>query len=172
MDLNLGLTRSIIDECHAQKLLRNEAAYVLATPYWETNHTMQPVREAYYLLHQLGSEAAIEAWRKRNLRYWPWYGRGLVQLTWEPNYVKAQSKTGIRMHDHPDLAMDPVGAVKVLVTGMKEGWFTGRKLSDFIDLRHSDFFHARQIINRLDKASEIAHIADAYDDSLKAIGYD
>ena len=33
MDLNLGDTRLIIAECHAQGLLRNQAAYVLATTF-------------------------------------------------------------------------------------------------------------------------------------------
>ena len=49
-------------------------AYGLATAWWETNKTMQPVREAYWL---------SEAWRKPNLRYYPHYGRGYVQLTWK-----------------------------------------------------------------------------------------
>jgi len=54
---------------------------------------------------------------------------------------------------------------------MKEGWFTGRKLSDYMDLQHSDFLNARREINSMDKASLIASYAVQYDNDLKAIGY-
>lgn len=40
-----GCTRLIIEECKLQKLLRNEAAYCLATSMHETGATMEPVRE-------------------------------------------------------------------------------------------------------------------------------
>src|SRR5438045_92240 len=52
-------------------------AYGLATAWHETAAQMQPVREAYWL---------SEDWRKANLRYFPWYGRGFVQITWQANY--------------------------------------------------------------------------------------
>jgi hypothetical protein len=55
-------------------------ADALGTAFLETNHTMVPVREAYWV---------SEAWRKAHLRYYPWYGRGLVQCTWEKNYQRA-----------------------------------------------------------------------------------
>ena len=45
MNLNLGDTQDIISECKKQGLLRNQAAYVLATAYWETGRTMRPVTE-------------------------------------------------------------------------------------------------------------------------------
>lgn len=41
-----------------------------------------PVREAYYL----GEPEPAESWRRRNLWYYPWYGRGLIQLTHASNY--------------------------------------------------------------------------------------
>ena len=43
------------------------AAYALATSYHETAGKMVPVREGLN---------ASEAWRKKTLRYYPWYGRG------------------------------------------------------------------------------------------------
>lgn len=54
---------------------------------------------------------------------------------------------------------------------MIEGWFTGKKLSDYITLQKSDFKGARKIINGTDKDDEIAKIAKQYDDELKALGY-
>jgi predicted chitinase len=163
MDLNLGYTQTLIAESQAQKLLRNQCAYVLATSFWETAHTMRPVVEAYWL---------SEDWRQRNLRYYPWYGRGFVQLTWQANYQKAARELGVPFDQNPALALDPANAAKIAVTGMREGWFTRRSLNDFIDLQHSDFYHARQIINGMDRAQDIAAIAEHYDDDLKAIWVD
>ncbi|MBZ9894253.1 carboxypeptidase [Mesorhizobium sp. BR1-1-6] len=162
MDLSLGCTRLLIDESKRQGLLRNQCAYVLATAFWETAHTMRPVVEAYWL---------SEAWRKKNLRYYPWHGRGFVQLTWEANYIRAEKETGSPVHQNPQLALDPNVAATIAVTGMREGWFTGRDLDDFIDLQHSDFKGARAIINGRDKDDEIAAIARQYDADLKREGY-
>ena len=159
MDLELGYTRKLIDAAKAKGLLRNQTAYLLATSFWETAHTMKPVVEAFWL---------SENWRKNNLRYYPWFGRGFVQLTWKANYARAENELGVPFTQDPSLALDPDNAANIAVLGMLEGWFTKYKLDDFIDLQHSDFLHARQIINRMDKATEIAAIAQHYDDDLKA----
>jgi len=145
-------------------LLRNQLAYVLATAEWETNKTFLPVKEAYYL----GSKA--EAYRKK-LKYYPWYGRGFVQLTWKENYIKAGEKLGKDLITNPDKAMEPEIAAWVLVLGMKEGWFTGKKLSDYITLKTSGFTEARRIVNGTDKAKEIAALAKKHDKDLLAAGY-
>lgn len=169
IDLNLGLTQAIITECRSRRLLRNHTAYVLATAYWESGRTMQPVREAYYLIGKLKTEAAVESWRKNHLRYWPWYGRGLVQLTWEYNYFRAETELAEPFTKNPDLALLPENAVPILVLGMIEGWFTGLRLSDYITLRKSDFKGARHIINGRDRDDEIADIAKNYDEALKVL---
>lgn len=162
MDLNLGYTQAIIKEGKKHGLLRNQLAYVLATAYWETARTMKPVREAYWLSEQ---------WRKKNLRYYPWYGRGFVQLTWDYNYVKASKKLGIDFTKNPDKVMEPKASAEILVLGSKEGWFTGKKLSDYITLRKSDYWNARRIINGTDKASTIADLAKEYEKDLISAGY-
>lgn len=163
MNLDLGYTRTLIKEGQKAGLLRNQLAYLLATAYWETARTMKPVAEAYWVKN-------AETWRKKNLRYYPWYGRGYVQLTWEANYKKASEKLGVDLIKNKDLAMDPVIAAKIAIQGMIEGWFTGKKLSDYITLHKSDFIGARKIINGTDKDKEIAKIAQDYDVALKALG--
>lgn len=160
MDLNKGYTQLIINECLKEGLYRNQIAYVLATTYWETAKTMKPVREAFWL---------SEDWRKNNLRYYPWYGRGFVQLTWEENYIKAGKKLGLDLTTNPDVVMSPEVSARIAVVGMKEGWFTGHKLSDYITLYKSDFKTARKIINGTDKASVIASLAREYDKDLRGI---
>jgi hypothetical protein len=164
VDLNKGHTRALIAECGRQGLLRNQAAYVLATAFWETARTMKPVEEAYWIPN-------AAAWRKKNLRYWPWHGRGFVQLTWEVNYKHAAKELGAALDTNPALALDPDISTKIIVTGMREGWFTGKKLSDYITLQKSDFKGARRIINGTDKAQSIADLAKLYDADLKRDGY-
>lgn len=156
-DLNLGDTQAILHQCKQERLPVKEAAYVLATSYWETNKTMVPVKEAYWL---------SENWRKDNLRYYPWYGRGYVQLTWEDNYKKASKEIGVDLISNPDVALNPTVAAKILVKGMIEGWFTGKKLSDY-----NNYVAMRHIINGSDKANVIASIAQDYEKALLASGY-
>lgn len=144
-------------------------AYMLATAFVETAHSMQPVREAYYLA---GKVHDVEAWRKAHLRYYPWYGRGYVQLTWRNNYLKADKelRLGGALIQSPDLALEPKIAADVMFEGMKGGWFTGKKLSDYIAGTRSDYIGARRIINGSDRAVEIADHAGAFEAAVRA-GY-
>lgn len=162
IDLDLGDTRVIMSACMSQNLLRNQTAYVLATAYWETNRTMKPVEEAYWL---------SEEWRRKNLRYYPWHGRGYVQLTWETNYHKAKAETGVDMVSDPTLAMRADVAAQVLVVGCRDGWFTGKRLDDYITLQASNYRGARRVVNGTDKAAAIAEIAREYEAALVSTGY-
>ncbi|HSS56278.1 MAG TPA: hypothetical protein VLK79_16650, partial [Gaiellales bacterium] len=58
-------------------------AYCLATAWHETAFTMQPIIED-------GGESYL-----KSKPYYPWYGRGLVQLTWEDNYQKQDDKLAL-----------------------------------------------------------------------------
>lgn len=166
-----GLTL-FLDEAARRGTGRESLAYILATAWWETGRTMQPVREAFYI----GANA--EAWRKKNLRYYPWYGRGYVQLTWERNYRLAAKKLGVDFIARPDDVMIPRHAVRIAFEGMEEGWFTGKALDDCIDdidegdaedLR--EYTAARRIINGTDKAATIGKLALAFENALRAAGY-
>lgn len=161
MNLVLGDTRLILDACRKHGLLRNQAAYVLATAYWETARTMKPVRE-------YGGEKYL-----RSKKYYPYVGMGYVQLTWRSNYERASRELGVNFVKNPRLLLKPQYAAPILVVGMKEGWFTRgeKKLSDYITLQRSDFINARRIVNGTDKAHDIANIARDYDNELKRIGY-
>lgn len=162
MDMNLGHTQLIIEKAREAGLLRNQLAYVLATAYWETARTMEPVREAYWL---------SENWRRNNLRYYPWYGRGFVQLTWQRNYLHAGQQLDRDFITNPDAVMEPDASAEILVIGSRDGWFTGRKLSDYITLQKSDYIGARRVINGTDKARQIADLARAYEHELLGVGY-
>ena len=178
MDPNLGDTRLIIRTCERYGLLRNETAYVLGTTFWETAHTMEPVRETKADSDEAVAARLERAWKQGKLPwvrtpYWRtgYWGRGYVQLTHETNYARAGRELGIELVDEPFRALDPDIAVEVLVRGMKEGWFTGKKLSDYFSLQESNYRGARRIVNGTDKASAIAELARDYEAMLIAEGY-
>lgn len=155
-----GTMEAIRAECGVQGIgLNAQIAYVLATTQWETAQTFQPVREAFWL---------SEDWRKANLSYYPYYGRGYVQLTWQNNYAKYAQLLGVDLVGDPDLALEADNALFVLVHGFKTGTFTGRSITDYINRNQTDFVNARRCINGTDRATEIAAIAQTYLTTLSA----
>ena len=168
----------ILAECKRLGLLRNEAAYVLATAEHETGGTFKPVREAFAKTDAQAKSRLETAFKKGQLKwvktpYWRdgFFGRGFVQLTHEYNYKKAGEKLGLDLVKNPSLALKPEIAAQILVLGMKEGWFTGKKLSDYITIQKSSFKQARRIVNGMDRAAKIAALAVKHDKALKDAGY-
>jgi hypothetical protein len=159
MNLTLGDTNLIIKEASERGLLRNQLAYVLATAYHETAHTMKPVKE-------YGGEKYL-----KSKKYYPYIGRGYAQITWDYNYKKASQKLGVDFIKYPEKLLEPRYAAPILIDGMVYGWFTGKKLSDYITLIRSDFVGARRIINGTDKDSLIAEYAKRYNELLKTARY-
>lgn len=145
---------AILDEWERRKLtVTEQLAYMLATTFHETARTMQPIRE-------------IGGFRTR---YAPYYGRGFVQLTWKANYLKAGKAVGVDLVASPDRALELPIATAILFDGMIEGWFTGKKLGDYIlDAGHCDYVGARRIINGTDRAVPIASYAVAFETAIEA----
>ncbi|MFL6728068.1 MAG: hypothetical protein ACJ8FS_16370 [Sphingomicrobium sp.] len=129
---------------------------------------MEPVKEAFWL---------GEDWRKANLRYYPWYGRGFVQLTWEANYKRADDELNLggTLIADPDLALQPGIAAKILRLGMEQGWFTRKALKDYLPLSgragYDAYKEARRIINGTDKWDVIAKEAQSFEAALLAGGW-
>jgi hypothetical protein len=118
-------------------------AYMFATDYHETACTMVPVTE-------YGSQSYLQS-----KSYYPYIGRGFVQLTWEENYAKAGPKVDEDLVTFPDLALEPDIAAIIMFDGMEEGWFTAHKLADYFNEDEDDPWNARRIINGTDRATEI-----------------
>lgn len=153
------VVREIIRRSREKGLgMREQIAYILATVEWETNRTFKGVKEAYWL---------SEDWRRRNLRYYPYYGRGFVQITWRTNYEKYSRITGIDLVNKPDEALRPEVAIEILMDGVKRGGFTGVNLEMYINRRKVDYYNARRVINGTDKAAEISEIAIRWEKDLE-----
>lgn len=129
-------------------------AYVFATTFHESFFTFEPVVEAYWL---------SEAWRKKNLKYYPWHGRGYVQETWRENYLKQEKRTGIPYTKNPDLALVPENAFDNMIYGMKHGVYTGKKLGDYINEKGKNYKLARCVVNGKDKRDVIAVYAELFE---------
>ncbi|MDH6268406.1 putative chitinase [Rhizobium sp. SG_E_25_P2] len=155
-------------------------AYILATAYHESAHTLQAVRETLANTDDQAIKRLETAWNAGKLPwvktpYWrrdadgkSWYGRGLVQLTHKRNYEALGTRLGVDLVTDPDAALDLDIAVKIIIAGMIEGLFTKRKLKDFFDGDSDDWAGARRIINGLESADRLAGHGRAF---YRAISY-
>jgi putative chitinase len=151
---------------------RRELAYCLATFKWETAHTMKPIDERggnNYFNKRYGPQTKVGK-MLGNTKAGDgalFHGRGYVQLTGRRNYAKAKQLTGVDLIADPDRAKDSAVAYQIAIQGMKDGWFTGKKLSQFIkDGQSPNYEDARTIINGHDKAANIADIARRFNEVL------
>ncbi len=137
-------------------------AYMLATAHHETDRTMQPIEEyGKGRGRQYGENFKMDGTRYADTSN-IFYGRGFVQLTWYENYQKAGVKLRRNFIKNPALVMQLKNAGKIMFNGMSEGWFTGKKLSDYFNATTGDWINARRIINGLDKANLIAGYGQQY----------
>ncbi|UNK39402.1 hypothetical protein MNR02_06755 [Shinella sp. H4-D48] len=176
-------TEAILDEGERRGILLEQLAYVLATAYHESAHTMQAVRETLAKT-DAGAIAALEkAWKAGKLTwvktpYWrrdaegkSWFGRGLVQITHKENYQRLGLLIGVDLVKDPSKALELSTAVNILFVGMELGSFTNKSLSDYISDGRADYEGARRIVNGTDKAALIAGYAKAFERALVAAGY-
>lgn len=183
-----GLTR-ILTEAERRGLPIAFCAYILATAHHETAKAMQPVIET----RQPGEatnpsvDEAIrrleKAWASGKMKwvktaYWrkdeagfSWLGRGLPQVTHRTNYERAERELGVPFTKRPELMLEIEHAVPVAFEGMIKGWFTGKKLSDYLSGTKPDYLSARRIINRTESAATVGSYAAKFETALRAAGY-
>lgn len=149
-----GVVSAIVEECIAQGVvLKTQISYVIATVEHETRETFKPVIEAFWL------PDPDSYLKKHHPEYYPYYGRGFVQLTWKKNYEKYGRLLGQDLLKSPELALEPNSALFVLVHGFRTGAFTGRPINHYIDEIRTDFYNARRCINGIDRAKDIEALA-------------
>jgi putative chitinase len=119
-------------------------AYCLATAFWETGQTMQPIEEYGKGQGYAYGETDPETGQA-------YYGRGYVQLTWRDNYARADQELALdgdtSCEWHAENALDPVVAAAVLFAGMIHGWFRGDTLEQYFNDTTDDPYNAREIVN-------------------------
>lgn len=190
-------TEAIVDHYFANVKKPNlwHLAYELATAFHETAQAMQPVmetRRADETKNPTVDQAIARlesSWKRGKMPwvktpYWrkdknglSWLGRGLPQVTHLPNYARAEKETGIPFTKDPSLMLKLENAVPVMHLGMTEGWFTGKKLADYLNGLPENpkemlgknaasidkaLFNARRIINSTESASKVAGYAKAF----------
>ena len=176
-----SLMRRMIDDAALYDL--RWAAYMFATIKAETG-IYQPIAE-YKSLWSKSTDAgkyAAEtspkdltgktyndsAGKPLKLRY---YGRGYVQLTWMKNYrtLGGAIGQGDALVADPERALDPDTAYAIASLGMREGRFASDRagkamsLPRFISGSYCKYRYARQIINGMDRADEIAAYAVSFE---------
>lgn len=152
------------------------AAYMLATVKHECADTWAPIVErgtpAYFDKYDAGTRLGQRlgnTQRGDGLRF---RGRGYVQITGRDNYARIGKALGMGygLTTDPDAALDPVIAYRIMSGGMRNGLFTGRKLSFYIIADRCDYTNARRVINGVDCAEKIAGYAVKLEAVLRAAG--
>lgn len=136
----------LVRECLRQGLtLPDQIVYVLATAAGETGKGRDLIEvwdgrgaQATYD-GRLGNSVPGDGYRYR--------GRGLSQVTGKERYAYWSKQMGIDFVDNPDAMAKLSTAIPVLVRGMRDGGFTGRKLETYINAAKTDFYNARRVIN-------------------------
>lgn len=146
-----------------------QQAYVIATIKHEIGETYKPVVEGNYLkgnrvqklyrYYESNNPKALKTIFPNGVKGINYLGRGFVQITHLSNYQTFSKLLSIDLIGEPDLALIPHTAWAITELGMTKGLFTGKKLDDYFNIDETDFYRARKIINRMDKAELIAEYA-------------
>ena len=157
----------------------NALGYVFATAWHETGGRMVPVREGFAETDAGARAAVTNLFRRGVISYdygrpndagLSFYGRGLVQLTHEPNYRRMGRILKIPLAQNPDLALDPKTSVDILFEGMIRGSFcTGHLLIRYFGPNRCDRRGARRIINGTDKAELVAAYSARFTNAFRVI---
>ena len=171
----------IVETCEKYNLTYPQTAYTLATVAWETARTFKPIEEygkgkgrkyGTIYTNSEGVKYGIAGSGGDTYLYsdYPhlYYGMGFVQLTHWVNYKFAGEQLGIDLLHNPHLALNAKYAAEILVKGFVQGWFTSKKISDYINDKKKDLLGARRCINGNDKAKEIADIAVVMEKALRS----
>jgi len=159
--LQVDTINALCDEFEAQSVNdKRQQAYIFATAYWEAHNPRKPELRMTPM-PEFGGEKYL-----KSKKYYPYYGRGLSQLTWDYNYKKEGLRLNLPLLTQPELILHIPTAANSHVYCMVHGSYTGKKLSDYINADKCDYVNARRIINGKDKAAEIAAIAQKFETTL------
>lgn len=176
-------------------------AYVMATAYHEVGKNLVPIRENLYYTsasriqkvwpRRFPTIASAQPYVKAAVKLankvyngrlgnregtndgWDYRGGGWVQTTGRELYAKVSRLTGIDLVGNPELILAPATSAFALVAGLRDGFYTGKKLRDYNRASGFDYVNARAIVNN-DVAANgkaIAGYARSFEKALQAAGY-
>lgn len=186
---------AILDEARGLPLAY--VAYMLATAHGETGARFVPIQEnmnysaaripevfsARRLKGRTPQELAGNPRLLANTVYggmlgndgpndgWTYRGHGLVQLTGKDNFRRFGDLIGVDLVAEPLRALELPIAAKALIVGVRDGLYTGKKASDYLDSAPPDYVNARRIINGTFAAARYAMYAREYDAALRQGGW-
>ena len=147
-------------------------AYMLASVKHECANTWKPIRERgsveYFIRRywtnekirqQLGNLSEQDAVRYR--------GRGYIQTTGRRNYIVLGSYLTVDLINNPLRLLEPTISYCAMSMGMRNGFYTTKRLADYINSTECDYVKARRIVNGNDKANIIADYAVRFEKILK-----
>lgn len=146
----------IIAEAQRQGVTsRPQLAYMLATANHESGSGLRMEEiasgRAYEGRRGLGNTQPGDGMRFK--------GRGYVQITGRRNYTDWSRRLGVDLVNNPELAEQPDLAAQILVGGMRQGTFTGRRLDRYISGNRMDFDGARRTIGGGRGAERVSEVA-------------
>ena len=152
-------------------------AYILATLKHETSNTYQTFPDygarSYFDKYDAGTAIGKRLGNIEKGDGFRFRGRGYGSiLTGRANYQRFNNALGLAgtesdLINNPDMALDPQISYRILSIAMREGYWTGKKLSDFINSDKVDYDNARRIVNGLDQAKRIAEYAKKFEIILR-----
>jgi len=142
------------------------ASYMLATVKHECANTYLPIKERggriYLSKYAYTTEIGKSLGNTKpgdDLKY---PGQGFVMITGRGNYDRMGKRIKLNLIDNPQLVLVPQYAYEIMVVGMIEGLFTGRKIGKYINTDIIDLLNARRVINGLDRAELIKQYAEKF----------
>lgn len=176
-----GINR-YVDAMHEDKgITYAQAAYILATVWHETAREMEPIEEygkgkgrpyGTWYKNSKGEQYSFKNGKRDSVYLYSeyphlYYGRGDTQNTWYDNYEKLSKVFNVDFLNQPELLLTEEWSTKVTIYSMKNGLYTGRKLSDYIYQSKKDYINARRIVNGTDRAKLIAEYAADFEYALR-----
>lgn len=180
---------AILDACDRAGVTdpRHQAS-ILSQVHHETGGQMEPVKETVFAWSQDRHPSDAEVIRRLDAAfakgqlpwvktpYWRdgWFGRGLIQLTFRDNYDKLGKAIGVDLVSSRDRALELRTSADIAVVGMRDGLFTGKRLSDYFTASRDDPAAARAIVNGDTPkiGPEIAKLHKAFLSAIKSASTD